>query len=400
VLTGSLAGRARAEARAAGARIESLRRISAFSRKLNAPATEPDLLSEIARLAASVAGRATVLTGAGDDLALAATEPAGEILDEGAWAAARWCFGHGEPTGQGTSTLPSTSWRFLPLHTVRGRLGVLGVRTETELDNAQLQAMEALVDQSAVALERVRLAADAARAAAYEDTQRLRTALLASLGHDLRTPLTGIQGAAGTLRSAWGNLSTETRTDLLASIEEDVSRMARFLSNITDLTRLESGQVSPRLAPVPVAQVVEAAIARLADPLCVATNVPADLVVRADAALLEQVLFNILDNAVKYSPQSAFVRVRAERAGASIAISVTDEGVGIPPEDLPHIFDSFFRVRRGDRTAPGTGLGLAIASGLIGAMGGQITASSPRPDAPRIGFPGSVITVTLPGDAA
>ncbi len=399
VLTGSLAGRARAEARAAGGRVAGLRRITTFSRKLNAPATEPDLLAEIARLAASVARRALVLTGDDTELMIAATEPATETLDEGAWAAARWAFQHGEPTGQGSSTLPSTAWRFMPLQTVRGRLGVLGVRSDVELDSAELQAMEALVDQSAVALERVRLAADAARAAASEDTQRLRTALLASLGHDLRTPLAGIQGAAGTLRTAWDSLTPETRADLLASIEQDVGRMARFLANITDLTRLESGQIRPRLTAVPVAEVVEAAIARLTDPLHVTTFVTPGINVRADAALLEQVLFNVLDNAVKYSPHGAFVRVRAEAVGGDVMISVTDEGVGIPLEDLPHVFDSFFRVRRGDRTAPGTGLGLAIARGLVEAMGGRIDAQSPSPDAPRIGFPGSVVTVRLPAAA-
>jgi len=223
--------------------------------------------------------------------------------------------------------------------------------------------------------------------------------LLASLGHDLRTPLAGIQGAAGTLRTAWDSLTTETRADLLASIEQDVGRMARFLANIADLTRLESGQIRPRLTAVPMAEVVEAAISRLADPLHVATSVPPDLAVRADASLLEQVLFNVLDNAVKYSPHGAFVRVRAEPAGGDVRMSVTDEGVGIPPDDLPHIFDSFFRVTRGDRTAPGTGLGLAIARGLVEAMGGRIEAQSPSPDAPRIGFPGSVITIRLPAAA-
>ncbi len=139
----------------------------------------------------------------------------------------------------------------------------------------------------------MRLAADAARAAASEDTQRLRTALLASLGHDLRTPLAGIQGAAGTLRTAWDSLTPETRADLLASIEQDVGRMARFLAHITDLTRLESGQIRPRLTAVPVAEVVEAAIARLTDPLHVTTFVTPGIIVRADAALLEQVLFNV-----------------------------------------------------------------------------------------------------------
>ncbi|MBV9653801.1 MAG: sensor histidine kinase KdpD, partial [Acetobacteraceae bacterium] len=215
VLTGGLAGRVRAEARAAGARIEGLRRIGAFSRRLGGPTTEADLLAEIARQAAGLARRAVVLTGGeAGELDVRAAEPPDPALDEGAWAAARWTASRGEPAGRGTPTLPSASWRFLPVQTVRGRLGVLGVRPEEELDEPLLQALDTLADQAAAALERVRLATAAARAVAMEETQRLRTALLASLSHDLRTPLTGIQGAAGTLRTAWHELSEETRTDL------------------------------------------------------------------------------------------------------------------------------------------------------------------------------------------
>jgi len=292
--------------------------------------------------------------------------------------------------------LPSTNWRFLPLKTSRGVLGVVGVQFQHEADEARLQTLETLIDQASLAVERVRLAGESARAAALEDTQRLRTALLASLGHDLRTPLAGIRGAAGTLRTAWDQLNEETRADLLSSIEEDVSRMAHFLANITDLTRLESGEIYPRLEKLAVAQVVEAAVSRLPEALHVAIRVSDDLYVHADAALLEQVFFNILDNAIKYSPDGSLVRVRAQPAGTDIQISVIDEGVGIPPADLTNVFDSFFRVHRGDRTSPGTGLGLAIARGLTEAMGGKISAISPNPEAPSEGFPGTVITITLP----
>jgi two-component system sensor histidine kinase KdpD len=404
ILTGGLAGRTRAEASAARTRVESLRRIGAFSRRLGTPTTEPDLLSEIAHQAADLASRAVVLTTEAQELSLKAAHPAPADLnhdlradlDEGAWAAARWAAEHGEQTGQGTSTLPSANWRFFPLHTVREKLGVLGVQPDTELDEARLQALEALSDQAAVALERVRLAAESARAAAMQDTQSLRTALLASLGHDLRTPLAGIQGAAGTLRTAWDNIGPETRADLLESIELDVGRMARFLSNIADLTRLETGEIRPRLAGVPVAEIIEAVIARVPNPLHVATDVDPHLAVRADGALLEQSLFNVLDNAVKYAPGGSTVRVHAAAHRGDVAIAVTDEGVGIPPDDLGHVFDSFFRVRRGDRTAPGTGLGLAIARGLVEAMGGRIEAQSPSPHAHRHGFPGTVVTIHLP----
>jgi two-component system sensor histidine kinase KdpD len=396
ILTGGLAGRTRAEAAAAHTRVESLRRIGAFSRRLGTPTTEPELLAEIARQAADLASRAVVLTADAHELTLQSAHPAGAELDEGAMAAARWAADHSEQTGQGTSTLPSANWRFLPLDTVREKLGVLGVQPDVELDEPRLQALEALADQAAVALERVRLATESARAAALQDTQALRTALLASLSHDLRTPLAGIQGAAGTLRSAWDQLPQATRDDLLESIEQDVGRMARFLSNIGDLTRLETGEIRPRLAAVAVSQIAEDAIARLANPLHVATDIPADLMVRADAALLEQSLFNILDNAVKYAPGGSIIRVHAAAMRSEVAISVTDEGVGIPADDIAHVFDSFFRVRRGDRTAPGTGLGLAIARGLVEAMGGRIMAQSPSPHAHRHGFPGTVITINLP----
>ncbi|MGI4975667.1 MAG: ATP-binding protein [Janthinobacterium lividum] len=413
-LSGGLASRVRAEAQAAQARVEGLRRIAAFSRRLGEASTEPDLLAEIARQAAAIAGRALVLapdaahpdaTHAAD-LHLRAAEPPmpddaqaldASVMDEGAWAAARWAWTRGEPAGQGTATLPAASWRLLPLHTVRGTLGVLAVRSPAALDDTAAQTLGALADQAAIAWERVLLAGAAARTAAMEETQRLRTALLASLGHDLRTPLAGIQGAAGTLRGAWDRLDEPTRADLLDSIEEDVGRMTRFLANITELTRLESGQIRPRLARTDLAEILDAALSRIPGAPHVAIRVadppPAAL---ADPALLEQVLVNLLENAVKYAPAGSLALVRITAEPGLACLSVADEGIGIPADDLPHVFDSFFRARRGDRVAPGTGLGLAIARGLTEAMGGRIDARSPRPDLPRDGLPGTVLTLRLP----
>ena len=397
--TGGLAGRVRAEARGAQARIEGLRRISAFSRKLGEPTTEPDLLAEIARQAASLVKQALVMTAAGDDIAIRVAEPPATVgansLDEGSWAAARWAFANQEPTGRGTATLPSADWRFLPLRTVRGKLGVLGVRAPGLIDPSLLQAVEALADQASVALERVRLARDSAQHAAQSETQKLRTALLNSLSHDLRTPLAGIRAGAGTLAASWEELAPAIRRDLLHSIEEDVARMTRFLGNIMDMTRLESGEIVPRLGPVSVQEVVEAAIARLSAAPLIAANLP-DLHVLADATLLEQVLFNVLDNAVKYSPTGALIRVSGSVGGSVVELAVADEGSGIAPGDLPHVFDSFYRAHRGDRVAAGTGLGLAIARGLVEAMGGSSAAASPRLDLPRDGNPGTIVTIRLP----
>ncbi|GAC1345468.1 MAG: sensor histidine kinase KdpD [Acetobacteraceae bacterium] len=397
VLSGSLAGRVRAEARAAEARMAGLRRVATFSRKLGEAATEPELMAEIARQAAATAGDALVLAPTPAGLELVASEPAAARIEEGAWAAARWSWTNQEGAGQGTGTLPGSPWRFVPLRTTRARLGVLGVHSPARLNEPQLQALAALADQAAVAWERVRLAVDSARTAAMEETQRLRTALLASLGHDLRTPLTSIQGAAGTLRAHAATLDEATRTDLLDAIEQDVRRMARFLANITELTRLETGEIKPHLIAVPLGEAAEAAIAHLPGSQVVAvTMADPEPIALADPALLERVLVNILENAMKYAPSSSMIQIRGTSEAGHACLAILDEGVGIKAEDLPHVFDSFFRATRGDRIAPGTGLGLAIARGLIEAMHGTITAHSPRPDLPRDGAPGTVITLRLP----
>lgn len=405
LLSGSLAGRVRAEARAAQARIDGLRRIATFSRKLGDASTEPELLAEIARQAAATAGQghgqALVLAPEGGVIEIRAADPATVSIDEGAWAAARWAWANQEPAGQGTSTLPSATWRFVPLKTIRNQLGVLGIRSPSKLNEPQTQALAALADQAAVAWERVRLAADSARTVALEETQRLRTALLASLGHDLRTPLTSIQGAAGTLRVSWARLEEPTRNDLLGAIEEDVGRMARFLGNITELTRLETGQINPNLAPVSLAEAAEAAVSQVAgSPLVSIAMSDPEPVAFADPMLLERVLVNLLENAAKYSPHGSLIQLRGSRDGESVVAAVADEGVGITAEDLPHVFDSFFRAGRGDRVAPGTGLGLAIARGLTEAMRGTIEAHSPRPDLPFDGAPGTIVTVRLPAAEA
>jgi two-component system sensor histidine kinase KdpD len=396
-VTGALASRVRKEARAARGRVEGLRRIGAFSRSLGEPTTEPEMLEEIARQGCNIAGAAVVMTALGEDLNIRAAAPPIDTIDDAAWAAARWAYGKQEQAGKGTATLPSSAWRFLPMRTVRGPIGLLGIRSEGEVDQPLLQALVALADQAAVAMERVRLANDAARSAAHQETQKLRTALLSSLSHDLRTPLAGIRGAASTLRDAWADLDDTTRSDLLRSIEDDTGRMTRFLVNILDMTRLETGEITPRIAAVTLPEVVEAAIARVPGTAHVGVDLPAELPrAAADPALLEQVLVNLLDNAVKYSPPGGIISISGRPVGDRVALSIADEGIGIAPGDLPYVFDSFYRARRQDRVGPGTGLGLAIARGLMEAMGGTIEAQSPRPDVPADGAPGTLITLTLP----
>ncbi len=405
IVTGSLAGRVRVEAEAARSRIEALRRISLFGQRFSRAATQGDLLHDTAAEACAMTTAGVVMIaqtiGSNNVLGSAIAAPPETVLDVSAQAAAEWAFSNNIETGIGTETLPSVAWRFLPLRVNGGAVGVLGARPAAAPLAPLAQTLRALADQSAMALERVRLTVQAAQTVAKEDSQRLRTALLSSLSHDLRTPLTAIRGAAETLAQSGDALDPATRADLLSSITEDTGRMTRFLANIMDMARVETGEISARRERVNLTEAVEAAIARVPGAAYAGVRIAPDAAhVTADPALLEQVLVNVLDNAVKYAPEGSRITVTAAStaggAARRVLLRVADEGVGIPADDLPHVFDSFFRATRGDRVAPGTGLGLAIAKAFIEAMDGEIRAQSPRIDLPADGAPGTVIAIELP----
>jgi two-component system sensor histidine kinase KdpD len=221
---------------------------------------------------------------------------------------------------------------------------------------------------------------DSLRTAALEDNEKLRTTLLASLSHDLRTPLASITGAVTTLQRFGDSLTEEKRRDLLKSIEEEAGRLARFIANLLDMSRIEAGALRPKNEYVEIAEVARSAVerARKAFPgQTFTTSLARDLpFVRGDAGLIEQVLFNLLDNAQKYGGEGQ-VAVHARRAGAEVLISVTDEGPGIRPADLTRVFEKFYQGGRSDGRKTGVGLGLSIAKGLVEAMGGRIWAESP-----------------------
>jgi len=397
VITGSLAGKVRLEAEAATARIEALRRISLFGQRFSRAATLSDLLRDTAEEAAGMTTAGIVMVAGAIGLEPGAAIPVGTTLDDAALAAAEWAFRNNIETGAGTQTLPNVPWRFLPLRADGKAIGVLGARPKNPPLAPLVQTLNTLADQAAMALERVRLTTQTAQTEAQADSQKLRTALLSSLSHDLRTPLTAIRGAAETLARAGGALDAATQADLLASIAQDTERMTKFLANIMEMARVETGEIVAKRARLRLGDVVEAAISRVAGAMYAGVNITdAAAYVLADPSLLEQVLVNVLDNAVKYAPEGSRISVAAMRAGSQVALRVADEGVGIPAAEVAHVFDSFFRATRGDRVAPGTGLGLAIAKAFTEAMGGRISAQSPRLDLPADGLPGTVITIELP----
>lgn len=397
LLTGQLAGKVRQEAGNASARVEALRRISLFGQRFSRAATLTDVLTGAAEEIAGITGVGVVLLDSAQGLNVEAGYPEGTTLGEADMAAAEWCFKNGVETGLGTATLPSVSWRFLPLKTSAGCIGVLGALPKEQPSPPQAQTLATLAGQTALAVERARLSLKRARAEAKEDSQKLRNALLTSLSHDLRTPLTSIRGAAETLYENGDALDDATKADLLTSITQDTARMTKFIANITDMARIEGGGLTPRQERVKLEEVAEAAVAGVAGAIYTRVNIaPEAAYALADPALLEQILVNLLDNAVKYAPPGSHITISSQRAGDKIQMSVADAGVGIPPEELDAVFDSFFRAHRGDRVAPGTGLGLAIAKSFAEVMGGQIKAISPRTDLPADGLPGTIITIELP----
>ena len=240
----------------------------------------------------------------------------------------------------------------------------------------------------------MRLVEDLDRAKRAAETDRLRSALLTSISHDLKTPLAAVLGAAGTLRSLSDVLDQQAKADLVATIIDEAERLNRFIANLLDMTRLESGAVVPNAALHDLGEIVGSALER-ASKILVRHRVEVDLakdlpMVSIDPVLFEQVLFNLLDNAAKYAPAGTTVRIQSWRDRDSVVLQVLDEGEGVPSGDLEQIFDKFYRVQKADQVRAGTGLGLAISRGFIEAMQGTISAAN------RTDRRGAVFTITLP----
>lgn len=399
VVTGSLAGRLREQASAARERAEATQALYEFSRKLAGISKIDDILWLLAAQSAAVTkGQSIILMDDSGELSIESGWPPQDTLGTADWAAARWALRKVEPAGHSTETMPSAVFHFRPLISSVGPIGVLGVTSddaEDVLPTTTASALQSFADQAAIAIERTRLVERAAKAATDAENERLRNALLSSVSHDLRTPLASILGSATSLRQFADRLSTQDRDDLLATIEEEATRLSAFVANLLDMTRLEAGALDIRRDWVDVRDAINGAVARSAK-LCPRRRIGIDIeaglpLIRGDAVLLEQVLFNLLDNANKYSPVGSVTSIAARRNGSTISISVSDQGDGIPTDALGKVFDKFYRVASGDGRAPGTGLGLSIASAIVKALGGSIVAQSPIADGR-----GTSITITLP----
>ncbi|MGQ3041158.1 MAG: DUF4118 domain-containing protein [Brevundimonas sp.] len=397
LVTGYLAGRVRDQARRAQRRASAVSALLAASQTL----TNADGVSETARVlaeqtAAAAGARAVVLLPENEDIVVAATAPQTESLGSAAMAAARWAWTHGEPAGHGTGTLPNTRWTFRPLEGVRGRAGVAGVEAAALTPGSDEERLAlALLEQGAVALERARLASEAVETESLRRADRFRGALMNSVSHDLRTPLSTVLGASTTLIAYGDTLKPSVRADLLLSIREEAERLNRYVGDLLDMTRLEGGGLNIRADWTDTRDVLNAAAERVSRRLesrRMTRDFPAKLsLVMLDQALLEQAVVNTLENAIAYSPDGSRIELAAYEDRGSVVISIEDEGKGIPTDELQRVFDRFRRMEEPSDRQKGAGLGLAIAKGFVEAMGGRIAAASPIADGH-----GTRILISLP----
>ncbi|MFZ3281957.1 DUF4118 domain-containing protein [Pseudomonas sp.] len=311
-------------------------------------------------------------------------------------AAADWAWQHDQPAGMGTGTLPFGRWWWWPLSVEDGPLALLGVcaKEGQTLSGQRRRLLTALSQPLAQALARAQLADDLEAARLHGETEQLRSALLASVSHDLRTPLTAMRGSIDSLLALGEAIPLEDRRELLEGTRDEAERLDRYIQNLLDMTRLGHGALKLARDWVSPADIVGSSLNRLRAvlaPLQVSTDVPAELpLLFVHAALIEQALVNVLENAARFSPPHGRLQLNAGAHDEEIFFSVSDEGPGIPEDERAKIFDMFYTAARGDRGGQGTGLGLAICQGMVGAHGGRISVAD------GIDGRGTCITLHLP----
>ena len=322
VIVSHVAARGRTEAVTAKARIRTVESLYSFSRKLASTGTLDDVLWATAyQTALMLKVRVVILLPSNGSIAVRSGYPPEDTLDDADVAAAKWTFENDRPAGRGSDTLPGAKRLFLPMRTGRGAIGVVGIDSDKPgplLTPDQRRLLDALMDQGALAIERVRLVEDMDRIERTAETERLRTALLTSISHDLKTPLASVLGSAGTLRDLADKLTDSEKVDLLATIIDESERLNRFIANLLDMTKLESGAVMPKLAPHDLSEIIGSTLRRTVKILrhhAVQLELADDLpMVSLDAVLFEQVLFNLLDNAAKYAAAGTTIFIRSWRS--------------------------------------------------------------------------------------
>lgn len=398
VIVGNLAARLKTQMQALRQSAQRTTNLYEFSRKITAAAALEEVLwAAVYHVASNLQCRSLIILPEKDgQLKIASGYPPEDQLELKDWGAAKWAWEHSKKAGWKSDTLPAADWLFLPMKTGRGTVGLLGVSFKDQqrsLTPDKSRLLEALADQVAIAVERTNLAAAIEEARLLTETEQLRSALLSSVSHDLRTPLVSILGSATTLQKV-DNLDAASRKTLIQTILDESERLNRFVQNLLDMTRLGYGALQLKREWADLREIAGHALKQFSKPLEnreLHFDIPqAFPLVKVDSVLMEQVLVNILDNALKYTKNGGRIGLSAIHSEERITIRVTDDGLGIAPEARNAVFDIFYRARAQDSQIAGTGLGLSICRGIIEAHGGRIAAK----DGPN--GKGTTIEITLP----
>jgi two-component system sensor histidine kinase KdpD len=393
IITSQLASRVRAQGALAATSARQNAVLAGFARALAAAPDEVALAQALAgETAALFDARAVYLKPRDGILTVFAAVPPDEKIDAVALAAGDWAFDRGQPAGRGSDTLPAADWLFVPVAASGKTRAVLGLGRDDSRDPVRVDSRDlltALVDQAGLALARIHAEREMAGIARLEERDRLRSALLASVGHDLRSPLTTVVATAADLAKRYGDTDPA-----FAALSTEAARLQRFVTNLLDMARVEAGALQLALEPVDLTDAVASAVHDVRPALAghaIALDVPPDLpLVRADARLLHHCLINLLDNAGKFGAPGTPIGVVASRTPDALTLRVLDEGPGLPPGFEAQAFDRFARVEGSDRAREGTGLGLAIVKGFAEAMGFSVAAAN------RADRSGAAFALTVP----
>lgn len=389
VVGSQLASRAREQALLAQASAAQNSALAGFARVLTGVGTTEALTqvlcSEISRL---LGVNTVLLMPDGEGLAVRSAAPAGAVLETLDNAAARWCFDHGRPAGRGTDSLSASEWLFHPIEGAGRVMAVIGLSrsdARAPVTAERLPLLLRLIDQAGLAMGRIALTEDMAAVAQVRERDRLRHALLSSVSHDLRTPLTTILGTLNAMRA-----ESPEQGEQLAEARAEAERLHRFVANLLDMARIEAGALDQSVEPVDLSEAVASALQDMKRPLAgrrVGVAIPSDLpFVLVDPQLFHHCLINLIDNAAKHGGRMGAIDISAQRVGEALELAVADRGPGIPSGEERRIFNTFARIEGSDRTG-GSGLGLAIVKGFAEAMGLTVVAGA------RADGPGAVFTI-------
>ena len=374
-ITGNLAARMQQEMAKRKASLQRMSGLYDFNRRLSSAAGTEAVLDALASHLRQSIDRTVVVFIADTEGMLQVRTRAGETFDVPRTDVEQaWLRNSADPITIG-------QWTFTQLASSRERVGLVAIHGA--LDAEQVDSARSFSEHAGIALDRTQLVADLEQARLVSETEQLRSALLSSVSHDLRTPLASIIGSTTSLLEYGESFSESDRKELLATVVEEAQRLNRHIQNLLDMTRLGQGSLTLKRDWVDVHDIVSSAVDRLSGVLKgldididISPSVP---LLWVHGVLIEQALVNLLDNAIRFSPIGGYIGIRVSSHNDYVLIELCDEGPGIPEEERERIFDMFYTVRRGDRgNLQGTGLGLAICRGMVAAHSGTVTAQDGR----------------------